>query len=483
MVRPQDSPEKSDNAKCDLRMNERAKRNWLLFGGGVAFSLLVVGVLLMNIILVSMDYDKAKKEYLVAGLPFEAKDMPRNVPEQENAAGLLSKYKHTSAVSSADVKFDNVKAHKEELKKLVEERRTELDAVVAAAKLKHLDWQADWTKGAYLDLSQGIPLKSMVRDLATRAEIKSIEGDVQGALSDFRSMCRISEMASQEPTLIAMLVSTAIRAIVCSYARKVGSYRLNEPEFLRSISDELAVIQPGPDMVNAIKGEAYFNVWHLRNIQKMGGWIKALSNPEDYWNEMGDPVYKGPFDSDGDVKGMAARAMAVKAFRFYSDLQIILQDDQSWVTATPKISKRLNQAMMDESLSGRHLAASVGIYDKILNVPATSQATVVTTRAALLLMAAKAKGKGKLQVKDLEGEWLDPYTGKALLSSWKGNVVKVWSVGEDGKDDGGATTNPSGFGPAPDVAAELPLALPKAVGLAGPRGGPPSAGSFIPGSK
>lgn len=454
-------------------MSKRAKRNWLLFGGGAAFAVLVVAVLLSNFIMVSMEYDKTKKEYIAAGLPFEVKDMVRNVPKEQNAAELFSQYKHTSAVAYADPKFDNVRTNKEELKKLLDGRKAELNAAVEAAKLKHLVWEADWSQGTYMDLAQGMPLKSMIRDLATRAEIKIIEGDKTGALSDFRAMCRISEMASREPTIIAMLVSTALRAMVCAYARKFGSYKLNDSEFLISLSNELAAIESGPDMVNAIRGEAYFSVWHLRNMKLLGGWIKALSSPDDEWTEMEEPKYKGPFAQDGEIKGMAAKAMAVKAFRFFTDLQTILKEDQNWLTANPKITARVNKAIKDGSLSGKLLSYNVGIYEQILNVPAKNQATVLTTRAALMLMAFKAEGKGKLKVSDLQGEWLDPYTAKPLLSSWNGNALKVWSVGEDGKDDGGATTNPSGFGPAPDVTAEMPFASPKTSGSAGPRGGPP----------
>jgi hypothetical protein len=454
-------------------MSKRAKRNWLLFGGGVAFAVLVVAVLLSNFIMVSMEYDKAKNEYIAAGLPFEVKDMVRNVPKEQNAADLLSQYKHTSAVAYADPKFDKVRTNKDELKKLVEGRKAELDAAVEAAELKHLVWEADWSQGTYMDLAQGMPLKSMIRDLATRAEIKIIEGDKTGALSDFRAMCRISEMASQEPTLIAMLVSSALRAMVCAYARKFGSYKLNDSEFLISLSNELVAIESGPDMVNAIRGEAYFSVWHLRNLKQLGGWLKALSPPDFDMDALDEPKYKGPFAEDGEIKGIAAKAMAVKAFRFFTDLQTILKEDQNWLTENPKITARVNKAIKDGSLSGRMLSYNVGIYEQILNGPAKNRATVLTTRAALMLMAFEAEGKGKLKVSDLQGEWLDPYTGKTLLSSWKGNVVKVWSVGEDGKDDGGATTNPTGFGPAPDVTAEMPFASPKTSGSTGPRGGPP----------
>lgn len=445
----------------------------MLFGGGAAFAVLVVGVLLSNFIMVSMGYDQAKKEYIAVGLPFEVKDMARSVPKEQNAAAFFSQYKHTSTVASADPKFESVKANKDELKKLVEGRKVELDAAVEGAKLKHLDWQGDWSQGTYMDLAQGMPLKSMIRDLAIRAEIKIIEGDKAGALSDFRTMCRISEMSSQEPTLIAMLVSCALRAMVCTYARKFGSYMLNDSEFLFSLSNELAAVQSGPDMVNAIRGEAYFSVWHLRNLKLLGGWIKALSQPDEYFSEMEEPKYKGPFAPDGEIKGMAAKAMAVKTFKFYKDLYSVLKEDQNWLTANPKISKRVNEASRDESLSGKLLSYSVGIYDRILNAPAKSQATVLTARASLMLMAFAAEGKGKLKINDLPGEWLDPYTGKPLLSAWSGNALKVWSVGEDGKDDGGATTNPSGFGPPWDIVAELPFGKVKAVGLAGPRGGAP----------
>lgn len=436
----------------------------MLFGGGAAFAVLVVGVLLSNFIMVSMEYDKAKREYLAVGLPFEVKDMVRNVPKEQNAATLFSQYKHTSTVASADPKFDSVKANKDELKKLVEGRKVELDAAVEAAKLKHLDWRADWSQGTYMDLAQGMPLKSMIRDLAIRAEIKIIEGDKAGALSDFRAMCRISEMSSQEPTLIAMLVSCALRAMVCTYARKFGSYMLNDSEFLYSLSNELAAVQSGPDMVNAIKGEAYFSVWHLRNMKQLGGWLKAISPPDDNMTELDEPKYTGPFAMDGEIKGIAAKAMAVKAFRFFTDLQTILKKDQNWLTANPKITKRVNEAIKDESLSGRMLSFNVGIYEQILNAPAKNQATALATRASLMLMAFEAEGRGKLKISDLQGDWLDPYTGKALLSAWSGNSLKVWSVGEDGKDDGGATTNPSGFGPPLDIVAELPFGTVKPIG-------------------
>lgn len=50
---------------------------------------------------------------------------------------------------------------------------------------------------------------------------------------------------------------------------------------------------------------------------------------------------------------------------------------------------------------------------------------------------------------------VDPFAAGALRTHRDGDVLRIWSVGPNGVDDGGESVNPDGFGPQPDLVVSI----------------------------
>lgn len=70
-------------------MEQRNKKTWSMTGCATLLVILGFGALSSNFFFVGFNYKSAKAKYIAAGLPFEAKDMLRHIPDDQNSVALV----------------------------------------------------------------------------------------------------------------------------------------------------------------------------------------------------------------------------------------------------------------------------------------------------------------------------------------------------------------------------------------------------------
>lgn len=443
----------------------------IMVAGAVLVTLAAAGgasVALFDVTRVHLGYDAAKAAYLKEGLPWSAEDLrPQpSVPDDKNAGPellqILIEYAKIKGAQPAEFvtseDADKVRQH-------LAVRSHLLDEAKAVLKAKSgLDFERDWNQGAALAFSELSPMKSIVRDLCLRAELHVLEGNTQGALSDLAAASDMAVRASSDQVLISALVSSACRTIVCRTVRLIAGGRLQDPVFLRSLEEAIRPLEAEMVHEGIIRSEAYTHLWALRNLKRIGGLGGFMFTGQGE----AQPPDPSPFADKVDVSGVAERSMAVKSFEFWTKIAREAKrrpNDPIYLFGC--LDREAIAAETSGSSSMAHMKIMLPVFSQAGPALVKHEAVVKATRALLLAWAERAEGKQVSRLNQVAGgPWNDPFSDEEFKAKFEKDMILIWSVGKNRKDQGGApdTTrhldDPEGAQDGDDVAVQIPdLAL------------------------
>ena len=429
----------------------KSKRFWI--GCGIFGGIVVCGLGGTGLFFASKFFDiggasqratEGAVSYRAAGFAWEANDLEKEIgltdadngaalfKQAEAALGTIKTNKLTTDIRNAELVKD-WKSVAEQLKPV----DRALDLASQASQKKGLDFHRDWDMGTTLLFPEYVNAKFLVRGLCYRALIASHEHQTSKAVTDLTSAWKLAKMMGHEPILIAMLVEIACRTIVldtlvrCTYADTHSAAVVKQFESV--VKDDTS----GPDFTFALRGEAYMQLSTIRNLSQMGG-IQSLTQQ----SSTGEAIRLDPSKviRTGLPKDLMSKAFAAKHFELwvqigktmhqYKDqpdkLAIVLDQEMEKVASTKSVSNMLNAILF----------------------PVFSQAGVAVTKTSAELRSVRALMAG-LEMMDktgktpsnvgaiASGKWIDPFTGNPLLLKKQAGGFRIYSVGPNGKDDGG----------------------------------------------
>lgn len=318
-------------------------------------------------------------------------------------------------------------------------------------------------------------LRGVARLLSARAMLRVGEGDVDGAWQDLLDLQRLAEHSERGWTLIEALVGYAIRSIALQpTAHWFARCELNQQELLARWIQLRPLLEPAP-MHRSIDTERFMYLDTV--IMLMSGRAKAREMADVLGTGI-DWLDDGP-DSAGGI--MRARRMLMQAMLMGGDVNETLRYGNRMydeLIEALKPATHLERAallkVIDERVAGdgaltRDAGALVRTYlfssrqevrtipGRVmvgLLMPAITQVERAHTRtqayAALLQATVQAcvyrELEGTLPINLAElteanfaGELLDPFTGDLLRVRRDETGLTIYSVGINGKDDGGRT--------------------------------------------
>jgi hypothetical protein len=329
--------------------------------------------------------------------------------------------------------------------------------------------------------------RDAARALAARAMLRLGAGRIEEAWQDTLACHRLSRLTSQGGTIIELLVAIAIDGITCRAERAILAQANLTAAQARQTYDDLGRLPPLPKMANAIDlGERYM---FLDCVQMLAD--RGLA-------QLGSMVGGRPEDSSA-LGGLLSAAGAVVI-----DWDVILRMGNSWydrfVAAQRKPTRAERLAAMNEldgeirklaanakdlkSLAwsmlggpGRAVSERIGQILIALLMPALNAATEAEERGAedfevvrlgFLLAAYRAEnGKYPAELTDLTPKYiasvpLDPFSGRRLIYKRQAGGYVLYSVGVNGKDDGGLGYDDRGQALSPgqdydDLVVQVPL--------------------------
>jgi hypothetical protein len=417
----------------------------------ITFGILFLAAFLLSYFVVDFPFAAAGLNREVARakvnkIPMVREDLNPNPPVKpdENAAPLmvqiarnaLGDFNHVREKISPDARdadeireLDNLKAAEKHLPAFLE------------ANKKPSYWvDRDYDESVNLLFPEFSGFKDFSKALATRARLRAEKGDLQGSIDDLNAGLQISRHLSEEPTLIGQLVSIAIYSIESNAVAKVASNFSNDAKSLERLRREVVEKSTPPDDFDkALRGEVYMEIALLRNMQRYRGYrgIQDLADGREP-----KPRPDIPLQRSGMPKGIVARAFMARCLGYWNHvMESTAWKERDWANLGPDMDK---YALQHDISKTHHLSDSFNsIFMPVFGAAGRSYAGAEAykrvTRSLLLVMEYSAKNhRFPTDLKQAGAEADDPYLhGVKLRYQSDGKSAKVWSVGKDGKDDGG----------------------------------------------
>ena len=389
------------------------------------------------------EVESAAKAYRAAGLPWEARDLRAPVKPEQNAWPLLEK---AGFRAGALPRFDDPKIARLLNRNAPNDAATKFQQPAAsltlaeqASRLPFLDSGTDLDLSAInVDFATYAQMKVIVKALCRRAEVKAQGKMPESATRDLATAERLSVLLGQQPGLIPMLVEVACQAVVLDSIQWCAGARVDSPKGLRTLQGALPGPRDLPGLYRPLLGESYTGLALIRNMKAMDEHRKDMMN-------MILPGGRKSLDTSWVIRTGIPKDTESRAY-FARHLQF-------WTQAKPLMDKFKNnpdrlQAVMNWLAKKWEAKKNLASYKFITmtdtalesaGTPITRlRANMLTTRALLAAMLIRNKtGHWPSRITDIPGRWPDPFTGKPLKLKLMGGGIRIYSVGPNGRDDGG----------------------------------------------
>ncbi len=465
-----------------------AKGKWIW--GGLAVFGLTIGLSAYaassrySVFSAHREYDKAAQEYREAGLPWTIEEFTGPlIPDVENAAfGYDALYEVQKKRKKADFDAGRPPAERPRFNRLLTRadipsiqaylRRVnpELDQLPRLAPLS-FQLKKDWSLGVAVLFPECAVGKGYVGDLLLRAEVKTLLGDIEGAVEDLNLCVRLADHMEQGPTLIHLLASSAYRSMAVTSCLKIATCRPKDPALQVQLAAVCAACTSLPSLRRALRGEAFMMLQSIRYNSFTPTDLRVLGQ---------GGVRRNPSRKAGpEVRGLFNRSYAVEFFRFWAHLYAELgpeggEDWKRFRRACPPSNELPDFAMSDPRADERKLLPELLKADFLVKLsPDLQRAPEAFVKRQAFALAAQsalqAHAAGILRTA-LPAPPQDPFGNGPLRRKVDREGIKVWSIGRDREDDGGAPEQirkklsdlkegeppRRGLPPKGDIAAELP---------------------------
>lgn len=427
--------------------NLSSGKKWGL-GCGLAFLICCggVGTAVLQVVdfpVVANRADSVARDYKAAGLPWEQGDLRTKLPDGENSAALFAMITAENEeqlgkdinVIATSIREKNWKKAKQAIKP-----KAKITAALRQASLKQgFDFNRDWDQGARLLFPEYAQMKSGVKLLCYEAQIAAQEGNLELALLDVRAGYQMGNLVSREPTLLAMLVGIACQSISIDAALRVAAVRKDDSVWVRRVREEIERWKFELDFGRAMEGEAYFGLATIRNLK---------GNPVSAVKELtsGDETGDAGLNDDAHLvrtglpKGMIKTAFAVRHMEAHMHIRKLLAESKGDLIGFGKKFDVYVEGLDDPPMKTSQML-------NFILFPVFTQATVAYELGPFRLEAARGvlmaqeyrlrKGVFPSGFDDLGFEVEDPVLKSRAWYKVVGDEVWIYSVGNNGVDDGG----------------------------------------------
>jgi len=295
-----------------------------------------------------------------------------------------------------------------------------------AGSMKRSRYPVDYTGGFGMRLDHLSTCRHAARLLSLEAVLAAERGDGAGVVRSVKSSLGVARSLRTEPILISQLVRMACRSIVSrGLARVLSRIRLTDAQ-LRELEAGFTAELDKDMMARAFAGERCCGVGLFRDMRE--GRMRPGA------------VMKLP----QAVNILMMIGLLDKDFKSYLDLM------NGYVRALERPMPE--QMAATRAVEKKVMGVSRFCFFTRMLVPALSRASIEGARSRARIEAARAAlaveryrlkyGRAPARLDDAAPEFIeavpvDPFDGKPLRYERRGEGYVVYSVGENGKDDGG----------------------------------------------
>lgn len=422
------------------------KKRWLIVCASLVLTtIIVIGGTFGYLYFKYVDFDTAASmadsdlaAYRAKQMPWVADDLSLGpVPIGQNAAPLL---KEASASVEKRGSFQDLKDAQKGLEekkldtaaRLIAGYSADLALVEQAASRTRLDFNDDLDLGPVQDFSELSAIRLFVRTLCLRAQLAALKENPEAAARDLRSAWRLSILCGQEASLVPMLTQVACQNIVFDGVERCAAAEVNQPAALKQFADLIASPRDLADYAKSLRGEAYIGIASLRNPNEASRAAEGSGTPIAKFDK--SAIVRTGMPQDVKYKAMMARHLEAWTL-IKTAIDRFPGDTAKLITAVDEIATDWSKK---QTVSYLIPAITLGPLSQAGNAVLELQARSIATRALLAAMQFRVKSRRwPTGIEEIQGKWIDPFSGQPLKLNLKEGGIRIYSVGPNGKDDGG----------------------------------------------
>ncbi len=410
--------------------------------------------------------EKAAAAYQAEGLPWVANDLAPRPPVRpdENAAEFILAAAKSPESKPFDKDYPTMLklADGDQWAKVddsLKKYQSLLDFGVSAATRLRVDFGRDYDYGAYLQFPEFASTKRLVRALTMRAQIEAQRGNANACVADLTSAFRVADLLRDDSTTIGLLVHIADQAISLDGVRRSASFLKDDPAVLARLNSLVVQFNHSPDFKNALRGEMYMGLASLRNMDEHGH-NQAQSDTRSSEGTDSDerPINPAKLIRTGLPTSFFIRAFAARDLEVWTEasrkMNLHRHDPDAMAKDTQVIADRMAK---HPKVSEILLSALFPVYLEMGSAIKRVAAAGNVTQALIASLEYRGRtGALPSRLKDLPGDWIDPFTGTSLRVKNVAGSFRIYSVGRNRKDDGGLDKDETVGKKSDDVVAAFP---------------------------
>jgi hypothetical protein len=432
------------------------KAKFILLGcaGSIVFCLGVGG--LSSFVFTKQARDSFANEIAQAkkdGLPttFEAYSAPID-PSKNSAPALVA-----AAKALADQAGDLAKKSKEPQKKVLKlwnkdwnrsvvtnasvlqpaiaKLTPSLDSAVEASKLPGFRIGRDTSWGFDVIVTESIDLKYITKWLSVRAILRAHSGDDAGVAEDLTAMARISAFCGSDDSLIGYMVQVATEDMTLQAMEQCLSASNGRPGTIRAVRQALKTFAPVLNIKTALRGEYYKSLVGMQETIKLSDprFFDVFTTPEA---RNSPSVWSRLMMSHGMLESNVANLLRVTRETYQA-----LPDDPLDLAAAEAVFAANDKKLAAEANNNHYILAR-SILPVFPDAPKAFVRSAQQRRLLEVLVVSleERNRTGRLPAKlPVKGALAtDLFDGGKLRYSLVDGKLKIYSVGIDGFDNGGA---------------------------------------------
>ncbi|RKY10197.1 MAG: hypothetical protein DRP66_00320 [Planctomycetota bacterium] len=294
-----------------------------------------------------------------------------------------------------------------------------LELLGKAAAIKHCRYDLDFSQGGILYIPNLTEMKGCAQLLAEQTMLLAHQDDGDAAVKNIARQLALAESLKKEPILISQLVRMALVAISYSSVEYILNQTTLNDEQLAGLQQQLSQAYQDNPMVMGLIGERCFIISYIGDPQQLGM-----------------PATPGGLLR---ITGIADRnaMVSLKLIGQYADAMKL--PGRQRLLRCREITAEVDDLSIFYSLTKIMMPA----FEGVIQIDMRVAAEVDCTRVALGIERYRlAKGSLPKELTDLAPQYIDkapidPFDGKPLRYKLTEPGYIVYSIGEDGADEGG----------------------------------------------
>lgn len=383
------------------------------------------------------EFLKEWDRYVSLGLPTRLEELEPPIPDSENRAVAVQ----AAATSIAKVRGDKaIPSDPKELETAVKEIEPYLQKVIDTYQKPELKWWAktDWNKGIWEESRANRGPREVGRFLPRLSLVQAREGrpTVQ-VLRTLGASFLLSRDVGQNGAVLSFMAGEAIHRQTLTAAREIAMLWQSYPEKLKSLEALLVKHPPQVDLLRSLTYMTYTTISWTRGITfveftKLDLSMLALKE-SDPTTSIRKKVFDGPPEDE------RFQASLADYFRRFNDFVVDVRQNGITLQALKNLdgvqSTSRTYSTPLEGVGHRVSNDAVGLHNAQIRLKTQHLLSLVAIKVAEF---HGKQGSYPSSMSDLEFSETDPFApGKPFQLKRTEQGVEIYSVGENGIDDGG----------------------------------------------